>query len=155
MHKIIPIVFLFIFISGCGDIEEDKIDNTPLKVTLILRDRLKAESSTFAQGDTIEFFLTVTNDSTEAKTLDFSTGKQVDFYITLSSDPTVLWRWSDDQAFIQAATTLVVAAQSTITVTGTWDQVLSDETNLSTGTYTAFASLLDQSPTDEFNFSVQ
>jgi len=53
----------------------------------------------YQPGDSFSVTLVVTNRSGAAVTLPFSSGQRYDF--TIGSDGTTLWRWSDDQAFIQ------------------------------------------------------
>ena len=53
----------------------------------------------YAPGDSISVTLVVTNRSGAPVTLQFTSGQRYDF--TIGSAGTTLWRWSDEQAFIQ------------------------------------------------------
>ena len=86
--------------------------------------------------------------------MNFSDGQQYDFYIT-SLSGTEVWRWSSDKAFIQALTQLVIPAQGSVVIKQTWDQTLFAGGNLAIGSYTAFGSLLERSPTAQFSFTIQ
>ena len=53
----------------------------------------------YAPGDPISLTLVVRNRSDAPVTLQFSSGQRYDF--TIGSDAATLWRWSEDQGFIQ------------------------------------------------------
>ena len=151
MHKIIKILLLSIFIVSCRNSDSG---DTTLQVNLILRDTFSQESSSFIQGEAIEFFLTATNTTNKPITLTFGSAQQYDFYIT-STLGTEVWRWSADKVFAAVITQLIIPAQSTVEATETWDQTLMAGGNIPIGNYTAFGSFKDQSPIAQFSFSVQ
>jgi len=162
MDKIIRIFFLLIFISGCTNSDDSSpiipscsiSDDTAIQVNLVLRDTFSQESSSFIQGETIEFYLKATNTTNEPITLNFSSSQQYDFCIESTSGDGV-WRWSADMAFLTVNTKLILPAQSAVEATETWDQTLLTGGNLAIGSYTAFGSFLDQTPTAQFNFTIQ
>lgn len=156
--KLLFIVSLFSIFSGCGgsgSAGNDIIENgDQLQVNLVLQDSFEQEADTFLQGEEIKFILNVFNPTNEAITLNFNDTQQFDFVVT-SSTGEEQWRWSSDKGFNQVLTTLTIAAQETIQISGVWDQLLSNDENIDVGSYTASGSLLDKSPVAEFDFLIQ
>ena len=95
----------------------------------------------------------LTNNSNEAVTLHFNSGQQYDFYITSTPD-TEVWGWSGGKGFTQALTELVIPGGESVEVSKIWNQKLSGDKVISSGSYTAFGSFLDQSPEAQFGFTI-
>lgn len=149
MNRILRVLLLLPFIlTGCED------EDSRLEVTLILRDKFAQESDSFTQGESIEFFLTVSNNSDNAVILNFSSGLQYDFYIKSSSNVEV-WRWSDGKVFTQAQTEITVPAHDTVHVSETWNQELAGGENIAIGRYTASGSFPDKTARADFYFAIQ
>jgi hypothetical protein len=68
---------------------------------------------------------------------------------------TEIWRWSDERAFTQASTELVIQAGETVQVSALWDQSLIGGGIVSMGDYIAYGSLVEQSPEANYQFSIQ
>jgi len=149
MYKITRILFLLIIISGCSN-----SDDSPIQVNLILRNTFSQESNSFIQGEAIGFLLTTTNTTNEPITLNFTSSQQYDFCIETTSGAEV-WRWSADKGFLTVLTQLILPVQGAVEATQSWDQTLLAGGNLAIGSYTAFGSFLDQTPTAQFNFTIQ
>jgi len=98
--------------------------------------------------------LEITNNGSETVRLNFNSGQQFDFYI-LGPEEIELWRWSDDKAFTEALTELVLPAGGSFLVAEVWEQSLPEGGIMPIGSYTVFGSFLNQSPETEFNFRIQ
>lgn len=149
MHKIIKALLLFIVLSGCNN-----SDTSPIQTKLILRDKFSQESSSFTQGEPIEFVLTSTNTTNEPITLNFGSTQQFDFYIKSASGAEI-WRWSADRVFATVITSFTIPAYGTKEAAETWNQALSTGGNIPVGSYTAYGSFLDQTPTAQFSFTIE
>lgn len=92
--------FMLLTACSCGSQpgEGDRTQNAH-GVTDAVVVALSTDRSRYAPGDSLLLTLTVANRSTAAVTLPFSSGQRYDF--TISTGTTILWRWSDDQLFIQ------------------------------------------------------
>jgi len=143
----------FDFIVGDGN-APNNFNNEQLETKIVLKDSSGQESNQFAQGETIEFFLTLTNHSSEDITLNFTDGQQFDFYINHASGHLEIWRWSDNKAFIQALTDLTIPAGETIEISEFWNQILSDGEFTEYSSFTAFGGVLNQNQ-EKFDFIIQ
>ena len=158
MRKIICIIL--VSLVGCSDpdttadtdLATDPV-SPPLTSTLILRDNFSQESNTYTQGESIEYSLSVANNTNSDIILNFGSSRQFDFYI--QSAGTELWRSSDGLFFTFALTSLTIPANSSVIINEVWDQSFSNGSNIPIGGYSAFGSLLNQSPTDQYDFNIQ
>ncbi len=53
-------LILLLFVIGCGVSDNNDTDSSQLQINLILKDAFSQESSSFIQGNNIEFFLSIT-----------------------------------------------------------------------------------------------
>jgi len=154
LFKYILIVCSSFLISGCYDSTNSELEALKLQSHLMLRDNFSQQADSFIQGESIEFFLTLTNTSNKEIRLNFNDGQQYDFYINSSPD-TEVWRWSDDKGFTLALTNLTLQVGETAVVSQIWDQTLAGGDSIPTGSYVAYGSFLDQTLEAQFSFTIQ
>ena len=123
----------------------DPGDGSGFTAILILRDSNGAETTSFMFGEPIRFDLNVTNRTDQAVTVHFNDGHQSDFLAVDSGTHNLRWLWSQGLAFTQATTEFTFDANSTRTITVTWNGILANGTQLMPGTYQARGGLVASS----------
>lgn len=112
--------------------------NNPDFVTQLQLKNANAQiTDTFNLGDDITMVLTVRNRLTTGATVEFTSGRQSDFVVVRENTSDVVWKWSTDQTFGTAATTLTFQAGETKTFEVDWDQVGDNDLQVPAGTYEA------------------
>jgi len=160
----IVIASFFLLALGCSDNNknsaepdtppESTIDPNQLNTDFELLDKFDQTSSSFNQNEIITFSMSATNSNGEVIILQFNNGQRYDFYV-LNDDNRELWRWSADKSFTQALEQLEIQPEETIKLAESWNQQLTDGSQLEPGNYTAVGYYHDQTQTVEFDFSIQ
>ena len=122
------------FGTGSGNGNDDDLS---FVAQLQLQDANGDITDTFDRGETIVFVLTVRNRLDTSATAEFTTTRTSDFVVLRENTADVVWQWSDGRSFSDVATTIEFAPGETRTFTETWDQILSNGTQLRSGTYEA------------------
>ena len=105
--------------------------------TLALRDSAGTTSTRFLMGAPIRFDLEVQSRSAQSATLQFSDSQVYDFYVFEATTNRVVWRWSESMTFAQVMTSLAFPPLSSKSYSVTWNGILRDGSQLSTGSYRA------------------
>ena len=112
-------------------------DDASFVAQLQIQDANGDITDTFDRGETIIFVLTVRNRLDTSASAEFTTTRTSDFVVLRENTDDVVWQWSDGRSFSDVATTIEFAPGETRTFTETWDQILSNGTQLRSGTYEA------------------
>jgi hypothetical protein len=140
-------------VSGfSSDIEDLALPS--LEAQLVLKDQFGQEVTRFIQGEDITLELSVTNTSDVDALITFPSSAQYDFYIE-DLDANEVWRWTDELVFLTVLTELAIEAGETFQVQETWNQVLSNNEPLPTGSFQAYGSLLQFSNIAETELIVE
>jgi Intracellular proteinase inhibitor len=115
----------------------DDSDDPSFVAQLQLQDANGDVTDTFERGETIVFVLTVRNRLDTSASAEFTTTRTSDFVVLRENTADVVWQWSDGRAFSDVATTIEFAPGETRTFTETWNQILSNGTQLRSGNYEA------------------
>ncbi|WP_028304322.1 BsuPI-related putative proteinase inhibitor [Oceanospirillum maris] len=142
-------ILLAIALAGCNDSDT----SNELDVKFELRDSFSQVSDTFTQGENIEFYVVMKNNSDSVFEITTPTGQEFDF-IVMSEERNEEWRQSEGLAFTQAVSTYEIPAGEEKSNSYFWDQSKSDGNGLSVGNYTAIASIKGVEDV-EYNFTVQ
>ena len=129
-----------VFKSGDGSViggGDGDAGGATFSTTLALRDSSGSTTTSFVMGEPIRFDLEVLNRSNRAQNLQFPDGQIYDIYVLASDSSQVLWRWAEDQAFPQVATTLSFPPNSSKAYLVEWNAALSDGSQLPAGNYRA------------------
>ena len=149
MRSFITALLSSLILSACTSQQ-----TSPINSTLILRDIFSQESSSFVQGENIEFYLTATNSSESAVTVDFTSSQQYDFTVE-STNGSKIWRRSDGKVFAPSLSSITFQPGESKIFSVTWNQILSNAHNIAIGSYVAKGSLLNNSSISEYNFEIQ
>ena len=110
---------------------------TGYATTLVLRNSSGMTSNSFLMAEPIRFDVEIQNQANQATTLQFSTAQIYDFVVVDAGTNRLRWRWSDGMAFAQVATQLTFAAYGSRSYSIVWNGILSDGTQLPSGSYQA------------------
>ncbi|MHB8405958.1 MAG: BsuPI-related putative proteinase inhibitor [Gammaproteobacteria bacterium] len=116
--------------------------NGPVFVTtLAVEDANGVLTSTFSQGQAIQFVVSVRNRSSSSQTLAFNTSQQSNIVVLDSGTATEVWTWALGQSFSQSTTSLTIAAGQTQTFTVTWNQTDDSGQAVAVGDYEVIGGL--------------
>ena len=141
MKYFLGCIFLQILV-GCFDFKDiDSRDETTattetLETTLVLLDAFNQSSSSFVSGDAFSFLIYITNNTDNQMTLTFTSSNTNNLTIQSESGDTI-WDSEADNPNYEATTLSVpLQPQQSFDLVETWDQILSDGSNISVGNYT-------------------
>ena len=128
-----------LILNGCngGDSDSESIFITSLSI----QDTNGQEKSTFAQGEQIQFEVSILNTTNSTQTLTFSSSQQYDFIARQSGTSNIIWRWSHNRGFLTVITTLTFAPGETKTFSELWDQTDNNGVLVGPGSYEAQGSV--------------
>lgn len=119
-------------------LKKDSNSDLSFSTTLRLLDNTGSATTTFNQGDSIQFELQVNNLDDNSATLNFDTTQQTDFVVVKADSSDVVWQWSKHQpAPSETASTLEFAGNQSRTFTVNWDQTDDNGNLLDRGNYEA------------------
>jgi hypothetical protein len=128
----------------------DGSTDTDFDSTLTLRDVSGVVTASFVFGEPIRFDFEIVNRANRQVRVSFPDGQTHEFLVLMPGTAELRWRWSDGQAFTQAATELVFEPYASKTFTLIWPGTLADGTQLPVGNYHARGALvfdgLDENP---------
>lgn len=117
---------------GNTNCTKNSSSNTPQFVTT-----LTLPSSTFTQGTTVQFLLSIRNRSDTAETLWFNTGEQDNIAVVNSGTDNTVWTSDGCSAQTSGFTSIPLAAGASTTVTVSWNLQDNSGNPLPTGDYEA------------------
>jgi uncharacterized protein (DUF58 family) len=85
-----------------------------------LRLELSLSKSSFIVGEPVEATLTLRHGGENPTRLQFTSGQRFDVLVRRGG--TLVWRWSDDKAFVQVIQDLTLRAGETLTFKAVWSQ---------------------------------
>jgi len=119
-------------------LKKDSNSDLSFSTTLQLLDNTGSATTTFNQGDPIQFSLRVNNLDDNAATINFETSQQTDFVVVKAGSSDVVWQWSKHQpAPSETASTLQFEGNQSRTFTVDWDQTDDNGNLLDRGDYDA------------------
>jgi len=134
---IIPLLCAAALAYACGPWRHAQSD-TPIAADMHVKQHIKHQVATVfnvvPKGGTVEFALSVLNNTTKTVELRFPTSQTHDF-VVLDSLGNTVWRWSDGRMFTQAMQSKTVKSSDTLTLEDHWDP------RNAHGTYVAIATL--------------
>lgn len=83
--------------------------------------RITTDQRTYRRGERVNITLTKTNITSNPIRLFYNTGQRFDFE-AVRADGVVVWRWSEDQVFIQQTATITLQPGQSQVFRATWDQ---------------------------------
>jgi hypothetical protein len=120
----------------------DGSTDTDFSSTLVLRNAVGSETSSFVFGEPIRFDFEIVNRANRQVRVSFPDGQTHEFLVVDPDSAQVRWKWSDGQEFTQAVSELVFEPYASKTFTLIWDGTLSDGTQLPVGAYRARGALV-------------
>lgn len=127
--------------DGTLDIGDPGNDDGNFSVSLTLRDTNGVQQTNFRFGQSIQFELTVTNDTNDTQRITLPSGQVFDFGVLNQQTSNPRWKWSTNRAFTQATINLDFAPHQSRTYPIVWNGVLDDGTQLMPGIYDARGTL--------------
>jgi len=126
--------FLLLGNSNCS--KQASTADSPLYVTSIaIEDAGGNATTTFLQGASIQFVLSVRNRSTASETLWFNTGEISNFAVMQDSTGNAIWSSDHGQNFAQNFTSLTFLPGEVKTFTVSWNQADDNGNGVVTGNY--------------------
>jgi hypothetical protein len=114
----------------------------PLGSSLTLLDVNGIETRSFAFGEPVRFDFEVVNLTDQRQRVQFADGQDHDFVVVNNGTSQIRWKWSQNMAFTQASTELMLEPNASKTFTLYWPGTLADGTHLPPGTYQARGALV-------------
>jgi len=116
-------------------------DGPVFVTTLAVEDANGNAVDSFAQGQAVQFVLSVRNRSNSSQTLAFNTVQLFNMVVLDSGTATEVWSWSQGQSFSPNSSSLTVKAGQTQTFTVTWNQTGDNGQLLPVGNYEVIGGL--------------
>jgi hypothetical protein len=119
-------------------LKKDSNSDLSFSTTLDMLDNTDSVTTTFNQGDPVQFRLRVNNRDDNSATINFTTSQQTDFVVFKAGSHDVVWQWSKHQpAPSETASTLQFDGNQSRTFTVDWDQTDDSGNLLDRGDYDA------------------
>ena len=149
LFRLLAALSALALLLGNSNCSKNNASDAPQFVTsLTIQNSSSLPSSGFAQGDVIQFVLTVRNRTNAAQTLFFNSDEAVNFAVVNAGTADVVWNCDNDLTTCTASATLNgtsssgsgfteidLAAFETKSVTFSWTQLDNSGSQIATGNY--------------------
>lgn len=132
---IVMLPITFGLLAGCGNSGSD--DSIIFDITLTLQNDDGQQVTTFTQGESITFVLSIRNLTNSTQTIIFPSSQGYDFIVYESDGESILWQWSFDKDFLTVITELNINSNETIAFSEIWDQKNNNDVLVEAGNYKA------------------
>ncbi len=121
--------------SQCQTTSTNNVNGPVFVTSVTTLDANNQPASSFSQGQSVTFQLSVRNRSHSAQTLWFNTAQQYNFVVVTAGTSNVAWYWSAGQLFTQGFTSLTFQPGQTQLFTVSWNQANTLGQLVSIGSY--------------------